>query len=174
MNLIKQVSMHLRQCINFDRMMEKEIYKSIELYHRGDIVNKLRGVLKHNSIRRKSGCSIWPGIELGQGTYIAHAQNIYIGKTTIIGDKCRIYPGCYIMAALKGDNDRWENAERRHAKIGNNCILGAGCMIIGPITIGDDVFIGARAIVTKDIPSHTLVKNVNEITYKGAKDILSV
>ena len=53
--------------------------------------------------------------------------------------------------------------KRRHAKIGNNCMLGAGCMLIGKIEIGDNVIIAAKAIVTKDVPPNSVVKNINEV-----------
>ena len=38
-------------------------------------------------------------------------------------------------------------------KIGNNVHIGLNALIIQPVTIGDDVIIGAGAVVTKDIPS---------------------
>lgn len=97
---------------------------------------------------------------------------ITIGRTAIIGDNCKIYPYAAIIAAIKGDDKRYKNEERRHAKIGNDCILGYGCMIIGPITIGDDVLIAANAVVTKDVPAHTVVKNINDFRKKNENEIL--
>ena len=38
-------------------------------------------------------------------------------------------------------------------RIGKNCWLGAGVIILPGITIGDDVVVGAGSVVTKDIPS---------------------
>ena len=52
---------------------------------------------------------------------------------------------------------------RRHAQIGNDVILGSGCTIIGPVTIGCNCIIGARAIVTKDIPDNSVVIGTNQI-----------
>ena len=51
-------------------------------------------------------------------------------------------------------------------------MLGAGCMLIGRIEIGDNVTIGARAIVTKDVPANSVVKNVNEIRPKRPDEML--
>ena len=38
--------------------------------------------------------------------------------------------------------------------IGDNCVIGAGACILGKIHIGDNVKIGANAVVTKDIPDN--------------------
>ena len=72
---------------------------------------------------------------------------------------------------LKGDEERVVNHIRRHPKIGNDCILGSKATVIGPITIGDDVTIGACAIVTKDVPSHSVVKGLNQIRPKRLEEI---
>ena len=45
-------------------------------------------------------------------------------------------------------------------KIGNNCFIGMGCKIMPGVTIGDNVIVGAGAIVTKDIGSNVIVAGV--------------
>lgn len=44
----------------------------------------------------------------------------------------------------------------RTVRIGKNCWLGAGVIVVPGITIGDNVVIGAGSIVTKDIPSNVV------------------
>lgn len=150
----------------FDRVAEKQVKKSIELFHKRGKINFWRSIRLYNKIRSKYNCNIYPGIEVGENLYIAHSHNVLIGRTAIIGNNCKIYPNSYIIAAVKGDELRWSKRERRHAKIGDNCIIGNSALIIGPITIGDNVTIGAGAIVTKDVPSNTVVKNTNEFRKK--------
>ncbi len=53
--------------------------------------------------------------------------------------------------------------------IGNNVIIGAGAKIIGGITIGDHVKIGANAVVTKDVPDGATVVNDNKIIHSSNK-----
>ena len=155
----------------FDRLAEKLIKKSIYLYHKGDKFNFWRAIRIYNKIRKNYNCNIFPGISVGENLYIAHAHNVLIGKTTIIGNNCKFYPNSYIVAAVKGDEERWNNRERRHAKIGNDCIIGNSALIIGPIEIGNDVTIAAGAIVTKNVPDHSVVKNTNEIRPKNKDEI---
>ena len=47
-----------------------------------------------------------------------------------------------------------------HMEIGDNCLINTGVTIIGPITIGNNVTIGAGSVVTKDIPDNAVVAGV--------------
>lgn len=148
---------------NYDREAERLIQKSISVYRKGGKLNRWRSIRLQNMILKNFNCSIPPYIDIGSNFYIAHPQGVTLGRTAKIGNNCRIYPYAAIIASVKGDYERSKNDIRRHAIVGDNCVLGYGCMIIGPITIGDNVVIAAGAIVTKDVPSNCMVKNVNEI-----------
>lgn len=161
---IKELLLRLLGADNLDRRAEKRIKKAIELYHKGGTINRLRAMRLHNLNLRDFCCYVHPRATFGNNVYIAHPFGVSIGKTAIIGDNCRIYPYAVVAAKIVGDSELRASGEtRRHAKIGNDCLIGAGCMLIGNIEIGDNVIIAARAIVTKDVPSNSLVRNVNEI-----------
>lgn len=153
------------QC-EYDRVGERKIKKSIELWHKGGAINRLRAYHLWNYTRKHYNCNIFPGITVGDNFRIEHCSWNAIGKTAILGNNVRIYSRVDITAKVTGDEERLANNERRHAKIGNDVILGNGCMIIGPVTIGDDCIIGARAIVTHDVPPHSVVIGVNQIRPK--------
>ena len=150
----------------YDRVGERLIKKSIDLWHKGGYLNKLRAYHLWNYTRKHYNCNIFPGIQVGKNFRIEHCSWNAIGQTAILGDNVRIYSRVDITAKVTGDEERLQKNERRHAKIGNDVILGNGCMIIGPVTIGDDCIIGARAIVTHDIPSHSVVIGTNQIRPK--------
>lgn len=153
--------------LDYDRVGERKIFKSIRLWNTGSNINKLRALLMYNHIRKYYNCNIYPGIKIGTGCYIAHASWVAIGRTAEIGNNCKIYSRADITAKLVGDEERTQTGERRHAIVGDNCILGNGCLIVGPITIGDNVIIGAGAIVTKDVPSDSVVIGINQIRPKS-------
>ena len=44
--------------------------------------------------------------------------------------------------------------------IGNNCVLGPGSKILGSVTLGDNVFVGANAVVTHDMQSNSIVAGI--------------
>lgn len=151
---------------NPDRVAEKKIKKSIELNHKGGFMNSIRSELLWYRIQKKYSASYAPSIIIGNNLRIEHCLGSIIGSTTVIGDNVRIYQHVNIIAKVVGDQERINNNERRHAKIGNNVILGAGCTIIGPIVIGNNCIIGAGAIVTRDIPDNSVIIGTNTIYQK--------
>lgn len=157
---------------SYDREAERLIKKSIALYRKGGTINYWRSIRLYNYIRRNFNCNIWPGIEVGENLYIAHAHDVCIGKTAIIGNNCSFYPHSDITAGVKYDKELNEANMRRHAKLGDDVMVGNGAVIVGAITIGNDVTIGAGALVTKDVPSHTVVKGINQFRPKRDDEIL--
>jgi acetyltransferase-like isoleucine patch superfamily enzyme len=60
----------------------------------------------------------------------------------------------------------------RKITIGNNVWLGAGCFICSGVNIGDNAVIGANTVITKDVPSDTVVvavQNIKQTSYERAE-----
>ena len=169
---IKQRIMDYLLISNLDRKAEREFRRMRRLYEKGGIINKYRSKRIENQLQLKYGLKIPCTVKVGSNFQIRHPQGIRIGRTAEVGDNCKVYPYFIAMAALKGDDKRISGHIRRHPKIGNDCILGSKASVIGPITIGDDVTIGACAIVTKDVPSHSVVKGLNQVRPKRIDEIL--
>ena len=93
-------------------------------------------------------CSIPPTVEIADGVEIAHGIGIVIHQNSKIGEGTKIYQNVTIGSGTYGP------------KIGKNCLLGAGCCILGDITIGDHVRVGANAVVLHNIPSDSTVVGV--------------
>lgn len=156
---------------NVDRAAERKIKKSIEIWHRGGAFNHKRAELMWNRLQKEYTCSYPPMITVGKNLRIEHFMGTMIGKTAELGDNVRIYQYVNVLAKVSGDQEKLEKHERRHAKIGNNVVLGACCTIIGPVTIGDNSFIGARAIVTHDVPPNSVVIGTNNIKPRRADQV---
>lgn len=90
---------------------------------------------------------IHPGARIGDRLFIDHGAGVVIGETAIIGNDCLLYQG----VTLGGQGD--VRGDRRHPAVGNNVIIGAGAIVLGPVSIGDDAKIGAGAVVVKDVPA---------------------
>ncbi|MDQ8208530.1 DapH/DapD/GlmU-related protein [Coraliomargarita sp. SDUM461003] len=87
-------------------------------------------------------CIIGRGAEFGERLVLIHSQGIVINGEVRGGDDIMIEHQVTI------------GAEGRQApQLGSRVFIGAGAKIIGAVKVGDDVKIGANAVVTKDLPN---------------------
>ena len=100
-----------------------------------------------NITRWITGIEIHPGAEIGKRVVIDHGMGVVIGETAEVGDDVLMYHGVTL-----GGKSLKEG--KRHPTVGNNVIIGAGAKLIGPISVGDNVKIGANAVITKDVPEN--------------------
>lgn len=108
-----------------------------------------------------TGIEIHPGATIGKRLFIDHGMGIVIGETTTIGDNCTIYHGVTLGGTGK---DKY----KRHPDLGSNVSVGCGAKILGPIKIGNNVKIGANAVVLKEVPDNSTVVGVpGEIKQTG-------
>ena len=115
--------------------------------------------------RHFTGIEIHPGAQIGKGLFIDHGMGVVIGETSIIGDNVLLYQGVTLggTGLVKG---------KRHPTIGNNVVIGTGAKVLGNITIGDNSYVGANAVVIKDIPPNSTVVCVpGRITKQDGKKI---
>ena len=112
-----------------------------------------------------TGIEIHPGARIGERFFIDHGMGVVIGETTIIGDDVLLYQGVTLggTGLEKG---------KRHPTIGNNVVVGTGAKVLGNIMIGDNSYIGANAVVIKDVPPNSTVVGVpGRITKQDGRKI---
>lgn len=97
----------------------------------------------------KYGIDITCDTIIESGLRLPHLQGIVISRYAKIGRNCTIYHHVTI-----GANDL-HGIEA--PKIGDDVYIGCGAKIIGNVQIGNNVRIGANAVVTKNIPNNTRV-----------------
>jgi len=100
-----------------------------------------------------TGIEIHPGAQIGRRLFIDHGMGVVIGETAIVGDDCTIYHGVTL-----GGKHGIEG--KRHPTIKNNVTLGSNSQIIGNITLGNHVTVGAGAVVTKDVIDYLTVVGI--------------
>ena len=97
--------------------------------------------------------TIYPNT-IGAGLRIYHVGDfIHIGAQCHIGHNCTLLPGVVF-------GNKYEKATDTQIIAGNNCYFGLGAKIFGSIIIGNNVTIGANAVVTKDIPDNAIVGGI--------------
>lgn len=111
---------------------------------------RITGRLVSNLGRWLTGVEIHPAATIGRRFFIDHGMATVIGATAIIGDDVMLYHSVTLGGVTNQD-------VKRHPTIGNNVVIGAGAIVLGDITIGDGAKIGAGAVVTKNVKPGTTV-----------------
>ncbi|GKS64414.1 serine O-acetyltransferase [Nitrospira sp.] len=98
-----------------------------------------------------TGVEIHPSAKIGTGFFIDHGMGVVIGETAEIGDYVTLFQGVTLGGTGK-------ERGKRHPTLGNHVVVGAGAKILGGITIGDNVKIGANSVVLKNVaPNSTVI-----------------
>lgn len=100
-----------------------------------------------------TGIEIHPGAKIGKGFFIDHGMGVVIGETSVIGENGTLFQGVSLGGTGK-------ERGKRHPTLGNNVVVGTGAKVLGNIEIGDNVHIGANAVVLKTVPSNSTVVGV--------------
>ncbi len=99
------------------------------------------------------GIFIGPKAEIGRRFLIEHFGAIVIHGGSVIGDDCSIRQGVTI-------GNRQTNAPLDAPVLGSRVNVGAGAKLLGNIRIGNDVDIGANAVVINDVPANHIAVGV--------------
>ena len=103
--------------------------------------------------RTVTGIEIHPGAVIGRRLFIDHGMGVVIGETAEVGEDVVLFHG----VTLGG---RSMKRGKRHPTVGDRVTIGAGAKILGPVHLGDDVRVGANAVVAKDVPAGAVVVGV--------------
>ena len=90
--------------------------------------------------------------EVGRNFVIDHFGGIVISGFARFGDDCRIRNGVVVGLARTDDPCA--------PVIGNNVDIGVGAKVLGRIRVGNNVLIGANAVVTRDVPDNSIAVGV--------------
>ncbi|KQZ79828.1 serine acetyltransferase [Rhodanobacter sp. Root561] len=128
------------------------------------------------------GSRVWhfvhvcPGARIGTG--VSLGQNVFVGNKVVIGDHCKIQNNVSVYdnvtleeGVFCGPSMVFTNVynprslierkdEYRDTLVQRGATLGANCTIVCGITIGEFAFVGAGAVVNKDVPAYALMVGV--------------
>ena len=116
------------------------------------------------------------GAKIGQG--VSLGQNVFVGNKVIIGDHCKVqnnvsvydnvileegvfcgpsmvFTNVYNPRSLIERKDQYHNT-----LIKKGATLGANCTIVCGVIVGEYAFVGAGAVVNKDVPAYALMVGV--------------
>jgi serine O-acetyltransferase len=102
-----------------------------------------------------TGAEISLEAEIGGGLYLAHLAGVVIGNKTKIGRNAYILQGVTL-----GGNCGRERDGQTQPMLGDNVLIAAGAKVLGPVRIGNNVEIGANAVVLDDLPDESVAVGV--------------
>ena len=100
-----------------------------------------------------TGVDIHPGARVGRRFFIDHGMGVVIGETAEIGDDVLIYQNVTLGGTGK-------ERGKRHPTLGNHVVVGTGAKILGNISIGDYVKVGAGSVVIRPVTEYSTVVGV--------------
>ena len=103
----------------------------------------------------------WGGrfVHFGRGVYANFGLTLVDDTHIYVGDHCLFGPNVVIATAAHPlePGPRQQGLQyNRPVRIGSNCWIGAGALIMPGVTLGDNVVVGAGSVVTRDLPSNVL------------------
>ena len=130
-----------------DRLYDFNNTRPTELRKREKLLRKMFAELGE-------GCYIEPPLHTNMGGHHVHfGGHIYVGDYTMFGPHVTVATaGHPIEPGLREKGLQYNMPVR----IGRNCWIGAGALIMPGVTIGDNTVIGAGSVVTKDIPANVV------------------
>jgi acetyltransferase-like isoleucine patch superfamily enzyme len=109
---------------------------------------------------------VGPGCSTNNTFFNTVSGTIRIGPDTLFSHDCHVLTGTHQFwegrrASLVPDSPIPEvPSAGRDIVIGSGCFFGAAAIVVGPVTIGDNVVIAAGAVVTRDVPSGSFAAGV--------------
>lgn len=128
------------------------------------------------------GTKVWhfshvcSGATIGEGCSIG--QNVFVGNRVVIGNRCKIQNNVSVYDNVTLEDDVFcgpsmvftnvynpraaiiRKEEYRTTLVHQGATLGANCTVVCGVTIGHYAFIGAGAVVNKDVPDYALMVGV--------------
>lgn len=136
----------IKICFRRNTKLLHKINYYLRIKKKKNIIFKFISYNLYDNLAIKNNIIIGLNSEIGENISFPHMQNIIIGDQCTIGNDCIIYHDVTI-----GQN------RSKYPIIGDNVIIYTGAKILGGVSIGNNVIIGANSVVIKDIPDNAIV-----------------
>jgi len=132
--------------------------------------------------RLGAGCRVWHFVHICAGARIgagcSFGQNVFVGNDVTIGANVKVQNNVSVYDAVTLEDDVFcgpsmvftnvynpraavaRKDQYRRTLVRQGATLGANCTVVCGVTIGQHAFVGAGAVVQRDVPAHALVVGV--------------
>lgn len=149
------------QTLCLEKLYDYNTTRPLEGEKRTQLLKEMLAEVGENCYIEPPLHSNWGGhhVHFGKGVYanfnltLVDDTHIYVGDYTMFGPNVTIATAGHPILPELREKGLQYNAPVR---IGRNCWIGAGAIILPGITIGDNVVVGAGSVVTKDLPDNVI------------------
>ncbi|MFV2030448.1 acyltransferase [Neisseria sp. S1] len=124
------------------------------------------------NVNIEKGAYVFPDTVIGDNSGIGVnseiCRGLTIGKNVLMGPECIFYSNAHKFDKERRIFDGY--TETNPITIGDNAWIGRRAIIMGGVTIGEGAVIGAGSVVTKDVPPYTLAAGNPAIIKKSLLD----
>lgn len=115
-----------------------------------------------------TGIQISYHVQIGESLYVGHFGAIVVSDMAVIGRNVNLSPCICLGKGNRGPN-------KGYPRVGNNVYIAPGAKLIGNVKVGDNVSIGANAVVTHDVPDNACVVGVpvRVVSMQGAEEYVN-
>ena len=128
------------------------------------------------------GCRVWHFAHISAGARIGRGcsfgQGVYVGNDVLIGQNVKVQNNVSVYDAVTLEDDVFcgpsmvftnvynpraavlRKGEYRRTLVKRGATLGANCTVVCGVTVGDYAFVGAGAVVSRDVPAFALMLGV--------------
>ena len=147
------------QCM--DRLFEFNQVRSSDLERKNALLKEMFAEIGEDCYIETPLRANWGGrhVHFGKNIYTNFNLTLVDDTHIHVGDYCQIGPN--VVLATAGHPILPELREKGYqynapVRIGRNCWLGAGVVVVPGVTIGDNVVVGAGSVVTRDLPDNVI------------------
>lgn len=137
----------------FIKLLYKLIYGSRLRFGKGVTWRKGFSLM----IDKKAAVSIGNGCFFNNYCSVNSNESVTIGNNCIFGENVKIYDHNHRFSQ-RDKPIKDQGFSNKPVVIGDNCWIGSNVTILKGVTVGEGCVIGAGAVISRDIPSHMLVR----------------
>ena len=149
------------QALCLEKLCDYNAIRPLQAEKRAELLKEMFAEIGENCYIEPPLHANWAGkfVHFGKNVYanfnltLVDDTHIYVGDSTMIGPNVTIATAGHPILPVLREKVYQFNLPVR---IGKNCWIGAGAIILPGITIGDNTVIGAGSVVTKDLPANVV------------------
>jgi len=154
-------SLQREQLRCLDRLYEFNQCKPSDLKGKKTLLGEMFAEIGENCYIETPLHANWGGrhVHFGRNIYVNFNLTLVDDTHIYVGDYCQIGPNVVLATAGHPIDPELRKAGYQYnapVRIGRNCWLGAGVIVVPGVTIGDNVVVGAGSVVTRDLPDNVI------------------